>query len=403
LKNRAVPAKLTRPAAEFEVSQQAARRLALKSVSAKRGAARVVTLERMWFPLKSRLRPAYRVRVHRKRPRQDWLVFVDGATGQILKKYDNLSAVSAGALVFDPNPVAALGGAAQLLHNRTVQAPPASAYKRVRLRDLNDSRVLDGRRVTTNQTRRRVRRPDGVFNFSSDEPAFEEVMVYYHIDRAIRYLESIGYRGPRAVFRDPMPVDANGTEQDNSWYSPHDHSLTFGLGGVDDAEDAEIILHELGHAIQDAICPGFGQSLEAAAMGEGFGDYFAASFFAASKPAAYRTSFGIWDGIKDTAHQPPCVRRLDELSTYESFDHSEDADEHINGQIWSATLWDIWTTLGRTIADRIIIESHFQLDGFTTFARAARAIIDADRNMYNGRHVARLRRIFQKRGIGPVE
>jgi predicted metal-dependent phosphotriesterase family hydrolase len=48
-------------------------------------------------------------------------------------------------------------------------------------------------------------------------------------------------------------------------------------------------------------------------------------------------------------------------------------------------------------------ESHFQLDGFTTFARGARAIIDADRNLYRGRNAETLRRVFHRRGIGPVE
>ena len=138
-------------------------------------------------------------------------------------------------------------------------------------------------------------------------------------------------------------------------------------------------------------------------MGEGFGDYFAASFFAARKPRSYQTSIGTWDGVQDDAHAPPCVRRVDEKITYESFDHSEKADEHDNGQIWSATLWDVRTELGRDLADSIILESHFQLDGFTTFARGARAIIDADRNLYHGRHLARLRNVFHRRGIGPVE
>jgi DNA-binding PucR family transcriptional regulator len=41
----------------------------------------------------------------------------------------------------------------------------------------------------------------------------------------------------------------------------------------------------------------------------------------------------------------------------------------------------------------IIVESHFQLDGFTTFARGARAKIDADVNLYRGKHTAALRRI----------
>jgi hypothetical protein len=199
-----------------------------------------------------------------------------------------------------------------------------------------------------------------------------------------------------------MPVDANVTEADNSWYSPHDRSLTFGLGGVDDAEDAEIIVHELGHAIQDAICPGFGQSPEAAAMGEGFGDYLAASFFEHRKSRAYRTSVGTWDAVKSSDNEPPCLRRVDERLTYEVFDHDPGADEHTNGLIWSAALWDIWKALGRKVADIIILESHFQLDGFTTFARGARAIIDADRNLYVGRHVGKLQAIFHRRGIGPV-
>ena len=51
----------------------------------------------------------------------------------------------------------------------------------------------------------------------------------------------------------------------------------------------------------------------------------------------------------------------------------------------------------------IIVESHFQLDGFTTFAPGARAILEADRRLFHGRHLARLRRIFRRKGIGPVE
>jgi len=402
VKNRAVPRDLMEPSAEFKIAQTTARKRALRSATRNSKLAKIVACEQMWFPLKSKLRPAYRVRVRCHTPRQDWIIFVDGDSGRILRKYDNLAEATGVALVFDPNPAATLA-ADQLLHNGRTLPPPETAYTRVTLRGLNASGWLDGRRVTTKPTKRRTRQPNRQFLFRSNERAFEEVMAYFHIDRAVTYLESLGFRGPRAIFRAPLPVDANGTDEDNSWFSPHDSSLTFGLGGVDDAEDAEIILHELGHAIQDAICPGVGQSTEAAAMGEGFGDYFAASFFADRKPRPYQTSIGTWDGIGDLTHNPPCVRRVDEQFTYESFDHGENADEHDNGQIWSATLWDIRTGLGRDIADSIILESHFQLDGFTTFARGARAIIDADRNLNRGRHLARLRRVFHRRGIGPVE
>ena len=40
-------------------------------------------------------------------------------------------------------------------------------------------------------------------------------------------------------------------------------TITLGKGGVDDAEDAEVIVHEYGHAVHDAQVPGFGTSLDA--------------------------------------------------------------------------------------------------------------------------------------------
>src|SRR5262249_21939489 len=160
-----------------------------------------------------------------------------------------------------------------------------------------------------------------------------------------------GYRGTRAIFQAPFPIDATGTKQDQSWYSPTQRRITFGIGGfVEDAEDGETILHEFGHAIQDAICPDFGQSAEAAAMGEGFGDYFAASFFADRKPRRYRESVMTWDGLVlglDAGLDPPCLRRVDADWTYDDF--VEDDDEHDNGEIWSATLWDIRQKLGRDV------------------------------------------------------
>jgi hypothetical protein len=248
-----------------------------------------------------------------------------------------------------------------------------------------------------------VKRSSRKFFFESREKGFEEVMVYHHIDQAVRYLERLGYRGSRAIFRAPIAVNVNGTRQDNSWYSPWDKLLTFGTGEIDDAEDGETILHEFGHALQDAICPDFGQSKQAAAMGEGFGDYFAASFFAERKPARYRSSVMTWDGLLyglEDRLDPPCLRRVDTDRTYADF--RPRAGEHRNGEIWSATLWDIRKKLGREIADRIIVESHFQLDGFTTFARGARAIIDADRNLNRGSHRTTLCRIFRKRRIDPI-
>ena len=62
---------------------------------------------------------------------------------------------------------------------------------------------------------------------------------------------------------------------DNSFATDHPKlELRFGKGGVDDAEDAEVILHEYGHAIHFAQNFSFASS-QAGAISEGFGDYWA--------------------------------------------------------------------------------------------------------------------------------
>lgn len=83
-------------------------------------------------------------------------------------------------------------------------------------------------------------------------------------------------------------------------------------------------------------------------------------------------------------------------------DFIEKDDEHNNGEIWSATLWRVRKRLGGETADRLIVESHFQQDGFTTFARGARAIIDTDQNLNGGVNRTAMRKIFKDREIGPM-
>jgi Fungalysin metallopeptidase (M36) len=405
-KNRAVPRDLLRPAAEFGWEPDQARQRALNEVRTRaRGELTVVSTERMWFGVKRGrhdypLRPAYRVLVRRALPRADWIIYVDAANGRILKRYNNLAEAGKAALVFDPNPVIALRSAADLVRQGVRYPPPRRAYTRVVLQGLDGSGHLDGRYVTTRPTRHRFRARDGDFRVTSDRRGFTEVMAYFHIDGAIRYLERLGYKGRRAIFREPLDVDVDGMADDNSEYSPHLRRITLGRGGVPDAEDADVILHEFGHAIQDAICPNFGQSAQAAAIGEGFGDYLAASYFDHKRSPAYRTSVMTWDCVLEKGVKPPCLRRVDSSKTFNTFDGN--ADEHETGEIWSATLWDVAMALGRRVADRIIVDSHFQLDGYTTFAQGARAILDADRNLYRGRHERALRRIFARRKISPV-
>ena len=107
------------------------------------------------------------------------------------------------------------------------------------------------------------------------EPEFEQVSALYHITRMRQYLERIGY-GNLMTYR--IDVDAQAMNgQDNSMfnfgYTPP--RLYFGEGGVDDAEDADVVVHELGHALSHAAAPFSNSGVERRTFDEAVSDYFA--------------------------------------------------------------------------------------------------------------------------------
>jgi Fungalysin metallopeptidase (M36) len=130
--------------------------------------------------------------------------------------------------------------------------------------------------------------PSGNFIYSCKDRRFLSVMVYFHIDNFQNYLQSdldLFNVCNLPIEVDPQGLAKNGTAVDNSHYvDPSDPDnpiarpyLAFGEGGVRDAEDAQVILHEYGHAIQDNCNPGFNNPRSG--VGEGFGDILAAIYF----------------------------------------------------------------------------------------------------------------------------
>jgi hypothetical protein len=173
--------------------------------------------------------------------------------------------------------------------------------------------------------------------------------------------------------------------------------MTFGSGGVDDAEDAEIIWHEYGHAMLDNQVPGMNQNFEG--MGEGWGDYWAATN-AARHPsldhAQYDPAIGEWDAVSYNPGNPPYLRRVDTKARYPE---GRRFDPHATGQIWSGACWDIHTAIGRVAADHIFIEGNFLMPMAPTLPEAARAMLQADRDLNDGAHQAAMTLAFQARGL----
>ena len=72
---------------------------------------------------------------------------------------------------------------------------------------------------------------------------------------------------------------------------------------------------------------------------------------------------------------------------------------HADGEIWSAALWDIRSSLGATVADRIIINAQFGFAPDTSFAAAAQTTVDTARQMYGTAAAAAVTKAFQDRRI----
>jgi Zn-dependent metalloprotease len=223
-------------------------------------------------------------------------------------------------------------------------------------------------------------------------------MAYYWVTQAQRYIQSLGFGSTLPAVNDRQQLlRINQFGGDNSFYREGTGKLTitFGKGGVDDAEDAEVIVHEYGHSVQDNQVPGFGSTPDAGAIGEAFGDYLAVTVSEHFAPTPDEPCVADWDSTSYTSTVPHCLRRVDGNKHY-----PQDlvGEVHADGEIWSRALWDIHKALGARLADTIIIRAQF---GFTPDismpAAAARTIATA--GLYGTSAQKAVQAAFAARGL----
>jgi hypothetical protein len=304
--------------------------------------------------------------------------------------------------VFFPNPVAYLQD--QSLTDQKDADYPAlqPAYVTVSLTNLDGSGYLRGDWVNIrSETGPAAFSTTNTFVYTRDDDRFEQVMAYYWVTEAQKYIQSLGFGSTlRPINMESQDVRINQYGVDNSFsWDKHD-LLRFGKGGVDDAEDAEVILHEYGHAVQDSqMTPfGFGTSIEAGSIGEGFGDYLAVTVSNVIAPTPDPACVADWDSISYTSTVPHCLRRVDTNLHYPG---DLSGEVHHDGQIWSRALWDIRNALGHVKADTIILEAQFQFAPDTNMPDAAQATVDAAQSLYGSVEANVVLAAFQARGILP--
>ena len=300
--------------------------------------------------------------------------------------------------VFFPNPVADLQIQTLTDQKDADYAALQPAYHRVVLTNLDGSGFLVGDWANVRgETGTAAYSPTNEFDYHRDDARFEQVMAYYWITESQKYIQSLGFGSSlRPVNKESQDIRTNQYGVDNSYsWDKHD-ILRFGKGGVDDAEDAEVLLHEYGHAIHDSQVFGFGVGAEAGGIGEGFGDYWAVTVSNVIAPTPDAPCVADWDAVSYTATEPHCLRRVDTAAHYPE---NLGTSVHRNGLIWSRALWDIRQALGHVKADTLILEAQFAFAADTTMPAAAAATVAAAQTLYGAADANAVHAAFVARGL----
>ena len=216
-----------------------------------------------------------------------------------------------------------------------------------------------------------------VFNFTRNQDNFEAVNAFYHLDKSLRYIsETLGITCRPQSNSGVLRFDPSGWNgADNSSFSPSSDQLSFGEGCVDDAEDTDVILHELGHGLHDWMTNGSSSNL----IGEGNGDYWAQSYGRSvnlwtSSDDYYQYMFK-WDG-----HNTCWTgRTTDYGGIYPG--GLVGGSGHTDGQIWATALMQIWDVVGRTKTDKAFLTGLALTNSSTNQQNAAIAVRQAAINM----------------------
>lgn len=212
------------------------------------------------------------------------------------------------------------------------------------------------------------------FLFNRNEQGFEAVNAYWHLDQSMRYVnETLNIVCKPTTNGGILMFDPHGLDgDDNSYYS--NGQLVFGEGCVDDAEDADVVLHELGHGIHDWITNGNLSQVQG--LSEGCGDYWAQSYSRSlnqwpSTSPAYNWMFS-WDG-----HNECWGGRITNYTVL----YPGTGAIHTRGQIWASALMRIYDKIGKEKTDRAFLEGLSMTGSNTNQQSAAIAVRQASLDM----------------------
>jgi len=378
------------------------------------------------YPGEGRYALAYEVRLAGAPTPQSWRVFVDARMGDVLEK-ENVTRYLASAVARPSSSTPASSPSGSPL--------PTTGSGKVYLDDPNDGSTsiedlprLSGNGSSLTGTYAEAHNYGGTnasptsspatYHFSPSNVHFDEVNLYYHVDRYADHLPSIGYPGLGRTIEayahwsgcysggncNNAFFDANNTEGNGK-------QLYFGDGdGIifqDLAKDNDVIYHEYNHAVLDELNIGYNTYPdETGALQEGTADYLAASFEGNARIGEWVTACSNTGDLRTVSNSAGTFHYSNKSSVEYAYCSTEDqylnADEtrYAVGMIWSGALWDLRGVLGASTTDKLVIEAFNSLNNTPDFFHARDALIQADNDINAGSNTCDIREIFADRGIG---
>ncbi|MGF1871663.1 proprotein convertase P-domain-containing protein [Photobacterium indicum] len=310
--------------------------------------------------------------------------------------------------VFDPDPLTALEDTT-LEYSDVISNAAYSLYSDIEVTEVAGTRYLENSRVRAVDVRAFDLDGDGTLeadvsqqgiitsasdftierdikDYENKHTQFLDTMAFYHIDKSVQYLQQLGFD---IVSEKPVQFDAFFGNKDNSTAYLAQNVIVFGNGVSADAEDADVILHELGHMINFSLVKRWRDG-DTGAIGEGLGDYWAASSRYRSNKTFQPDTVFRWDGVNTSKTS---TRILNDTEARYLPGASYPAHVVRNGsnvdQLWSTPLFQV---LKLAIAehgepahehiDRIIWEGIAALGGGVTMPDAALSIVKAAERLY---------------------
>lgn len=231
------------------------------------------------------------------------------------------------------------------------------------------------------------------FFYNRSQDGFEDVNAFYHINEFQKYVSQLGFN----IANGMVDVDTHGFNgSDNSYFSPNANPqrLIFGTGGVDDAEDADVLVHEYGHFLSESAAPGSNVGHERRSLDEGFCDYLCAAY---SKSLSSFDNLNVynWDG-----HNEFWNGRV--VSTNRGYPlNLSPSNIYRNGEMWSTALFKLRNEIGRETTDSIIFEAQYSYAQNIAMDDAAYLLVQADTALFNGKYYCAIYKNTLEQGFLP--